>query len=150
MTTRRLFRIPVAALALAVPALVAPGPALADGLPSVDKAWSRPTAIKVGVVYMRVTGGTVAARLTGARTPLAAKVEIHETKMKNGMMDMRARDGVDIPAGKIVSFKTGGLHLMLMGLRKPLTEGMRFPVTLRFGAAGERTIQVHVRRRAPE
>ena len=125
-------------------------PTLADGPPTVDKVWSRPTAVKLGVVYMRIKGGAADTRLTAARTPIAAKVEVHETKMKNGMMDMREVGGVDVPAGKTVEFKTGGLHLMLMGLKKPLTAGMRFPLTLTFGTAGDRTVEVEVRRRPPE
>lgn len=131
-------------------AFLGASPVLAGDPPTVDQAWSRPTAVKLGVVYMRVTGGDAAARLTAARTPVAAKVEIHEATMKNGMMNMRQVDGVDIPAGKVVRFKTGGLHLMLTGLKEPLAEGMRFPLTLRFGNAGERTVEVEVRRRAPQ
>lgn len=138
-------------IALAVLALIALAlPARAADLPTVDKAWSRPATVKVGVVYMRVTGGATDMRLTGASSPLSTKVEIHETRMKGGMMDMRETDGVAIPKGKVVEFRTGGLHLMLIGLKQPLTAGMRFPVTLTFGAAGKSTVEVEVRRRAPK
>lgn len=135
---------------LALLVVLFPGIASANEVPKVDKAWSRPTAVAVGVVYMDVTGGGKDARLTAARTPIAAKVEIHLSSMKDGMMSMREVGGVDVPAGKTVKFKTGGLHLMLMGLKKPLTDGMQFPVTLTFGPAGDRTVTVTVRRRAPK
>jgi hypothetical protein len=138
------------ALLLSATALALSGPpAAADGLPAVDGAWARPTAVKVGVVYMRMTGGAADVRLTAAETPVAARVEIHESRMDGGMMEMRAVGQVDIPAGRVVEFRTGGLHLMLIGLERPLAEGMRFPVVLRFGTAGARTVEVEVRRRAP-
>ena len=123
--------------------------AQAGDLPAIEKAWSRPTTVKVGVVYMHIKGTSRDLKLTGASTPVAAKVEVHETRMKNGMMDMREVGSVAIPKGETVEFRTGGLHLMLMGLKTSLSEGMRFPLTLKFGDAGERTIEVDVRRRPP-
>ena len=43
---------------------------------------------------------------------------------------------VAIPAGKTVAFKPGGYHLMLIGLRKPLTAGSVLTLILRFSIAG--------------
>jgi periplasmic copper chaperone A len=36
------------------------------------------------------------------------------------------------------------MHIMLIGLKKPLTAGQSFPLTLTFAKAGTRTVEVAV------
>ncbi|MEX0582595.1 MAG: copper chaperone PCu(A)C, partial [Sneathiella sp.] len=50
-----------------------------------------------------------------------------------------------IEPGETVMLKPGGFHIMLMGLKKPLTKGSEFPLTLTFARAGEITVPVHVK-----
>jgi hypothetical protein len=64
--------------------------------------------------------------------------------MSGMVMKMRPVTGVDIPAGQPVSLAPGGLHIMLMGLKKPLKAGEKFPLTLTFDKAGTRTVDVAV------
>ena len=45
-------------------------------------------------------------------------------------MKMRAVDAVELPAGKAVILKPGGLHVMLMDLKKPMADGDSVPLTL--------------------
>ena len=53
-------------------------------------------------------------------------------------MTMRPLDnGLTIEPGKIVEFAPGGYHLMLLGLKNPLKQGDKVPVTLKFEKAGE-------------
>ena len=59
-------------------------------------------------------------------------------------MRMRALGRVPLAAGGRVTFAPGGLHLMLMGLAAPLTEGTAFPLTLRFADGDSRTVEVAV------
>jgi copper(I)-binding protein len=48
-------------------------------------------------------------------------------------MTMRpVEGGLEIPAGGAVELKPGGLHLMLIGLKAPLSEGGNVPLTLVF------------------
>jgi len=70
------------------------------------------------------------ARLVGARSPAAGTVEIHEMKMENNMMMMRAISGLDLPAGKSVELGPGGYHVMLLDIKHQLKEGDRVPLTL--------------------
>ena len=58
-----------------------------------------------------------------------AAVEMHETRIANGIARMQQLDRVTIPAKSTVTFERGGRHLMLM---KPV-QGPQ-PVTLRFYA----------------
>ncbi|MCG5243285.1 copper chaperone PCu(A)C [Azospirillum doebereinerae] len=123
------------------------GPALADGPVTVTAAWARagaPTA-KAGAAFLTVTNtGAEPDRLVSAQTPVADKAELHTHLMDNGVMKMRAVDSIDVAPGAPVTLKPGGLHVMLMGLKQPLTEGSRFPVTLTFDKAGAVTVEVTV------
>ena len=79
------------------------------------------------------------AKLIEVRSPAAATVEIHEMKMDGGVMQMRAVESVEVPAGKTVELKPGGYHVMLMGLKSQLKAGDSVPLTLVVqGADGKR------------
>ncbi len=82
------------------------------------------------VAYLDVanrTGETVA--LVGARAATVRTIEIHTTRMDDGVMRMRRLQTVEIPAGETVRFEPGGRHLMLFGVRS-LNEEL--PVQLEF------------------
>lgn len=88
--------------------------------------------------------GTTDDRLVGARAAVAERVELHSMSMEGDVMRMRRVDAVDVPAGRAVELKPGGLHLMLLGLKAPLKAGERFPLTLAFEKAGEVEVVVNV------
>lgn len=52
--------------------------------------------------------------ITGASSPDFGKVEIHETRIEDGISRMAALESVTIDAGQAVRFEPGGKHLMLM------------------------------------
>jgi len=109
-------------------------------------AWATPTGAKTGAVYMTLDNKSDAAdRLTGATSEVADKLQIHEMKVENGVMQMReVPDGLPIPAGGSVVLKPGSYHVMLIGLKKPLTAGENFPLTLTFEKAGNISVTVPV------
>lgn len=76
-------------------------------------------------------------KLIRAQTPLAAAVELH-ARLSEAPDDMRMREIPDIPiaAHGEVALTPRGLHLMLIGLREPLSEGQIVPVTLTFDGGG--------------
>ena len=90
-------------------------------------------------------GGESTDRLTGAVTPVAEAVEVHESRVVNDVMTMREVGVLEIPPGDSVVLKPGGLHLMLLGLRAPLLEGEELDLTLNFEVAGERHLRIPVR-----
>jgi periplasmic copper chaperone A len=58
-------------------------------------------------------------------------------KLQDGIMTMRpAEDGLQVPSYGVLTLAPGGEHLMFIGLREPLQEGMRLPVSLVFERAG--------------
>ncbi|MBT0960943.1 copper chaperone PCu(A)C [Denitromonas iodatirespirans] len=103
---------------------------------SVSDPWVRGTvaAQKATGAFMGLTA-SAPTRLVGASSPAAAQVEVHEMTMENDVMKMRPVAALDLPAGAKVDLKPGGYHIMLMGLAKPLSEGMTVPMTLTFEAA---------------
>jgi periplasmic copper chaperone A len=111
----------------------------------VKDPWVRATVAeqKATGAFMELTSpGDV--RLLEVRSSAARIVEIHETKMDNNIMRMRAVAGLDVPAGKGVQLKPGGFHVMLIDLNQTLKAGDSVPLTLVFeGKDGKReTIDV--------
>lgn len=124
---------------LAAVLIAVPLAALADqtGI-QIDHVWSRAAmAGHEGVVYLTITGTGVQDTLIGVTTPVAAKAELHQSFDDHGVMKMRSVPTLSIEPGKPVTLAPGGYHIMLMGLKQPLTQGDSFPVTLSFAKAGQ-------------
>jgi periplasmic copper chaperone A len=140
---RYLLRITFAATLVA-----ATVPALAQSSIQIEQPWSRatPSGAKTAAVYMTIDNKSgTADRLTGASSDVADKLQIHEMKVENGVMQMREiAGGLPIPANGSAVLKPGGYHVMLIGLKKPLSAGENFPVTLNFEKAGNISVTVSV------
>jgi periplasmic copper chaperone A len=121
---------------------------------AVEGAWVRAT-----VPGQTGTGGflTLTAReplqLVGLSSPVAGVAEVHEMRMDNNRMQMRAIPALDLPVGRPVVLRPGGHHLMLMDLKQTLMRDTTVPVTLQFlNATGQTsTLQLNmpVNNRAP-
>lgn len=61
---------------------------------------------------------------------IAKHTSIHQMSMHKGIMSMQAIDQLRIPAQQTVRLQAGGMHIMLMGLKKQLHQddkiAMRF------------------------
>jgi periplasmic copper chaperone A len=139
------FHRTLAALGLALVAFTA----CAQSTPRVEDAWARPTVAgqTAGGGFLKITSPT-ADRLLAAGSPVAKTVELHSMQMQGDVMQMRQVPAIDIPAGKTVELKPGGLHVMFIGLTQTLTDGATFPLTLRFEKAGEVKVDVKVTTKA--
>ncbi len=69
-------------------------------------------------------------RIVAASSPDFAAVEIHEMRMKDGMMEMKRLPELTVPAGGKVELAPGGLHLMLIKPGRPLRAGDQARVVL--------------------
>ena len=113
----------------------------------IEHPWSRPTApgMPMGVAYLSITNrGQSADTLVGASSPVAEKVEMHETSIVDGMARMRPLSAIAIPPGATVKVQPGGIHFMLVGLKTPLERGTTAPLVLEFRNAGRVTIQLGI------
>lgn len=135
---------------VAAAAMLTPN-ARAAGTLEVVNAWSRP-ATGTGVVYATIVNhGTRPDRLVGGSSPLATRLELHETTSTKASGHMAAMGNMSMPGGTItmlpVSYMTvpaggeavlapGGYHIMLIDLRRDLKAGEVVPLRLHFAAAG--------------
>ena len=84
----------------------------------------------------------------GGSSPVAAAVELHQTRLVDGRRVMTAApEGIVIPGGKTLILEPATSHLMLLGLTADLMQGETFPLTLRFERTGEVTVTARVRRK---
>lgn len=99
----------------------------------VSRAWARATAPgqDTGAAYMELKSPSDLT-LVKVETAAADAVEIHKMTMKNGVMEMRMLEALELPAGKVVKLEPGGFHLMLFDLKKPLKIGESVGTTLHF------------------
>ena len=128
--------------------LLASLPALAGTL-TIANAWSRstPPAVKVGVAYFTLKNDTGKSdRLLKISSPVAASVQVHRTEILEGIARMREVAVLHLDAGQTVEFAPNGMHVMLMGLKKPLVEGQKFELDFLFEVAGPRQVEVIVRK----
>ena len=134
-----------ASLAVAVLAagLAVAAPALAQGHGPIriTDAWCPPTppgAPTAGGYLTIANLGKAPDRLTAAASPAAAQVQLHSMTTRGGVMRMRpVTDGLEVAPGQTRAVQPGGeLHLMLIGLKRPLKAGERVPMTLAFARAG--------------
>lgn len=114
----------------------------------VTGAFARASATPVaksGAAYATLRNpGPASDRLTGIATPAAARAELHVSRIDGGIMKMEAVGPLDLPPSGEVAMKPGGLHIMLMGLGKPLVEGQPIDMTFSFEKAGDVTVRVPV------
>jgi len=122
----------------------------------VDDAWARPMTVEMGAegslpgtnsaAYLDLrNGGRDPDRLLGVESSVAERTELHESVLDGDVMRMRRVDGVDLPPGEAVRLAPGGLHIMLLDLRRSLEVGDTLTLTLTFRNAPSLSVAVPVR-----
>jgi hypothetical protein len=120
---------------------------------TVDGAWARtsPMESTVGVVYMNITPSADDA-LVGASVDMAiaGMTQVHETTTAaDGSMGMQEIASIPMTAGTPLALVSGGFHIMLMKLAKPLETGTSIAVTLTFESGATTIVDVPVLTEAP-
>lgn len=120
-------------------------PSGASGAVQISEALCRPTPVgrQTTGCYLTLTAGAD-DRLLSAASPVAGRVQIHESRIESNMMMMRElKDGLPLPAGQTVELKPGSNHIMLLAVAEPLRTGDAVPLTLTFATA--RPVEVMAR-----
>ncbi len=117
----------------------------------VSDAWTKPTVpgASVAAAYLDIKSAKP-LRLVKAESAFAKTVEIHNMSMKDGVMEMKAVDAIEIPANTTVSLKPGGYHIMMIKIAKPVKLGDAVPLKLTFESADKKTFAVEVSAKAQE
>ncbi|MAZ67045.1 MAG: hypothetical protein CMF25_08035 [Kangiellaceae bacterium] len=103
-----------------------------------------PPTSKTTAGYGKLTS-KVDTCLVSFSSDVANKVELHKHSEENGMMKMRHVERFLVTEQTPLNMESGGYHLMLIGLKRPLKdgeriviqaqdeEGQRYPLTLTVG-----------------
>ncbi len=103
---------------------------------------ARPTAGKVGVAFFTATS-TANDTIASVTSDCCKAVELHRTEKLNGVMSMRRIPQMSLNKNKPVRVQPdakGGEHVMLIGLKKPLSEGDTVKATFTFSKAPAQTV----------
>ena len=122
-------------------------PAAAVGPIQINAAWAK--AANNG----ENTAAFMVIKNTGSQTDRLVKAEFTSAKMvtlmtmvsKDGKMVMSNVDAIEIPAGGQVELKSGGFHVMFMGLSSDLKTGGKISLTLTFEKSGVVTFDLPVK-----
>ena len=115
---------------------------------TVSKPWARASAgpARAGAAYLRLETVGPGDRLVSASSPVAGRAVMHIQMIENEISKMRPVAAIAVEDGEATVLQPGGMHIMLMGLKAPLKEGERFPLTLTFEKAGTLEVEVVVQR----
>lgn len=114
---------------------------------AIEHSYARPTppGARTGAAYLTIHNrGSAPDRLLRVTSAAAASVEIHSMTMEGNLMKMRPVAGIDLPAKRSVALGSGGFHVMLIDLRKPLVIGDSIPLTLQFERSGRVDVVANV------
>jgi copper(I)-binding protein len=115
---------------------------------TVRDAWvreagaGRPTT--AAFMILENKGAVLRALLRGSAS-VGDTLELHEMKRDDGMMRMSPVQRIEIPAHGEVALRPGGLHLMIFGLKAPLTATDSVALTLTFDDGSVLTLKAPVR-----
>lgn len=124
-----------ALLALGFATFAAGHAAARECTPRIESGWLRlpPGGMPMLAGFARIENACdVPVVVVGARSPRFGDVSLHETRLVDGVSRMRAVPRLAVPARGSVSLQSGGLHLMLMDARAPVSEGERIEIEVLF------------------
>jgi periplasmic copper chaperone A len=102
----------------------------------------------VHVAYMTIVNrGATDQVIVSAESTDYERIELHRSVIKNGVSTMQSIDEVRVPANGRVEFAPTGLHLMLIGPRRPQAVDGHVQIVLRLSGGGEVDVSAVVRRR---
>ena len=102
-----------------------------DCAPRVRDGWVRlgPAAMPMQAGFGRIDNPCPSpVTIIGASSPAYGAVELHESRVVDGVSRMRAVPELRLPPDGAAELKPGGLHLMLMEPRVPLKPGARVAI----------------------
>ena len=83
--------------------------------------------------------------ITSANSDVAEKNELHTHIKENQMLKMMKIEKLVVPAKSSLELKSGGDHVMLMGLKKELKVGDEINLELSFSDGDKKSIKVPVK-----
>lgn len=127
-----------------------------DCRPQVREGWVRmpPSGMSIKTMPMMAGFGRIVnhcstpATILSARSPSFGSVELHETRVVDGVSKMRPLPSLRVAPDGAAILRPGGMHLMLMRPRTALKAGSR--IVVEFELAGGGTLLGEFEVRKPE
>lgn len=120
-------------LLMAALVLLSPNGAAAKNDVLAESPWVRllPPSLKTTGAYVKLKNPSLQnVKIIKASCEVSERVELHSHVMEAGIARMSQIKEIHLPSGKEVHLEPGGLHLMLIGLKRPLIEGETLPIQL--------------------
>ncbi len=143
-------RLAVIGSALVGAALVTVVLASAGESLQVENPWVpwAPPGLKVHVAYMTIVNrGATDQIIVSVESTDYERIELHRSVIKDGVSTMEAIGEVKVPANGRLEFAPTGLHLMLIGPRRPQAVDGHVEIVLRLSSGEEVDASAVVRRR---
>lgn len=123
-------------------------PAFAQSLTMTDGyARSASPSAKSGAAFLMISNsGETDDTLVAVESDVAARIELHtHIDDGNGVMRMtEIEGGIPVPAGGMAEMKRGGMHVMFMGLTRPLLQDETVDAVLIFESGAEVPVTIPV------
>ena len=132
---------------LAFIGLILPGLASADL--QVNDAWIKnlPMSVPMRAGYMDISNNQAQTiKIEWLKSEAFARIEIHRSAEKDGMMSMHPVNVLAISAGETVRLAPGGIHLMMMNPLITLVPGNKIVVTIGYDDQSTQKIEMMVRK----
>ncbi len=123
---------------------------LADDQPeslSISQAWVRlmPPGQKITAAFMTIENNSGEEQIVVSATSDVAEVtEMHHMVYENGMMKMSKLDQIVIAPHAKAELVPGGMHVMLINLKKVLAKGEKVLLTLQLKDGSQAVVEAEV------
>ncbi len=125
--------------------LLFPAVAFAELEISEARIKNLPPTVPVRAGYMTIHNASqTAVSIVAIRSDAFAKVEIHRSVMKDGMMHMDPVDNLQIAPGASLQLAPGGLHLMMMQPVQATQPGDEIEIILQLDDGSEQRLMMKV------
>lgn len=104
-----------------------------------------PPGANISAAFMNVKNNAATdLAILSAESTVAQSVELHSNSMVDGKMKMRRIDQLELAGNSEVSLQPGGLHIMLIGLKRTLAEGETIELKLNLSDNTSEVLQIPV------
>lgn len=100
-----------------------------------------PTASNTAAYMVLTNNSEDAVTITNVSTEIATKTELHATVKTNNLSRMEAIGDLTLQPGEHRVFQPGQDHVMLMGLKEPVTDKSRVVLTFKFADGRSQSVR---------
>lgn len=114
----------------------------------IDGAYARASILNVpnsAAFFVIKNNSDKDIAITSANSDIAEKNELHTHIKENQMLKMMKIEKLVVPAKSSLELKSGGDHVMLIGLKKELKAGDEISLELSFSDGDKKSIKVPVK-----